>query len=66
MNGLVLMPTVAENRTSFFSDAEVVEPIVETVELPNHFIQANTVEVTLEHLANDCARWCTPWPSGSA
>ena len=54
MNGLVLMPTVAENRTSFFTDAEVVEPIVETVELPNHFIQANTVEVTFEHLANDC------------
>jgi len=54
MNGLVLMPTVAENRTSFFADAEVVEPIVEKVELPNHFIQANTVEVTLEHLANDC------------
>ena len=48
------MPTVAENRTSFFADAEVVEPIVEKVELPNHFIQANTVEVTLEHLANDC------------
>ena len=54
MNGLVLMPTVAENRTSFFADAEVVEPIVEKVELPNHFIQANTVEVTVEHLANDC------------
>ena len=54
MNGLVLMPTVAENRTSFFADAEVVEPIVEKVELPNHFIHANTVEVTLEHLANDC------------
>ena len=54
MNGLVLMPTVAENRTSFFADAEIVEPIVEKVELPNHFIQANTVEVTLEHLANDC------------
>lgn len=54
MNGLVLMPTVAENRTSFFADAEVVEPIVETVEVPNHFIEANTVEVTVEHLANDC------------
>lgn len=54
MSELVLMPTVAENRTSFFADAEVVEPIVEKVELPNHFIQANTVEVTLEHLANDC------------
>lgn len=54
MNGLVLMPTVAENRTSFFADAEVVEPIAEKVELPNHFIQANTVEVTVEHLANDC------------
>lgn len=36
MNGLVLMPTVAENRTSFFADAEVVEPIAETVEVPNH------------------------------
>jgi hypothetical protein len=54
MNGLVLMPTVAENRTSFFADAEIVEPIVETVEVPNHFIEANTVEVTVEHLANDC------------
>ena len=54
MNGLVLMPTVAENRTSFFADAEVVEPIAETVEVPNHFIEANTVEVTVEHLANDC------------
>jgi len=54
MNGLVLMPTVAENRTSFFADAEVVEPIAETVEVPNHFIEANTVEVTAEHLANDC------------
>jgi len=54
MSELVLMPTVAENRTSFFADAEVVEPIVEKVELPNHFIQANTVEVTVEHLANDC------------
>lgn len=54
MNGLVLMPTVAENRTSFFADAQIVEPIVETVEVPNHFIEANTVEVTVEHLANDC------------
>ena len=54
MNGLVLMPTVAENRTSFFADAEVVEPIVETFDVPNHFIEANTVEVTVEHLANDC------------
>ena len=54
MNGLVLMPTVAENRTSFFADAEVVEPIAETVEVPNHFIEANTVEVKVEHLANDC------------
>lgn len=53
MNDLVLVPTMA--RRFDFSDAEVIEPINETVaEVPNHFIEANTVEVTLEHLANDC------------
>ena len=53
MNDLVLVPTMA--RRFDFSDAEVIEPINETVaEVPNHFIEANTVEVTLEHLTNDC------------
>ena len=52
MNDLVLVPTMA--RRFDFSDAEVIEPINETVEVPNHFIEANTVEVSLEHLANDC------------
>jgi len=54
MNDLVLVPTMATSRRFDFSDAEVVEPINETVEVPNHFIEANTVEVTLEHLKNDC------------
>ena len=55
MNDLVLVPTTATSRRFDFSDAEVIEPINETVvEVPNHFIEANTVEVTLEHLANDC------------
>lgn len=53
MNDLVLVPAMA--RRFDFSDAEVIEPINETVvEVPNHFIEANTVEVTLEHLTNDC------------
>ena len=54
MNDLVLVPAMATSRRFDFSDAEVIEPINETVEVPNHFIEANTVEVTLEHLANDC------------
>ena len=54
MNDLVLVPTMATSRRFDFSDAEVIEPINETVEVPNHFIEANTVEVTLEHLTNDC------------
>lgn len=54
MNDLVLVPTMATSRRFDFSDAEVIEPINETVEVPNHFIEANTVAVSLEHLANDC------------
>ena len=52
MKDLVLVPPTA--RRFDFSDAEVIEPINETVRVSNHFIEANTVEVTLEHLANDC------------
>ncbi len=55
MNDLVLVPAMATSRRFDFSDAEVIEPINETVaEVPNHFIEANTVEVTFEHLTNDC------------
>lgn len=45
---LVSMPAVVDqnNRRYDFADAEVVEPVCETV-VPNHFIDANTVEVTL-------------------
>ena len=55
MNDLIIMPAVAQNSNKRFdfSDAEMVEPICETV-VPNHFIEANTVEVTLEHLTSDC------------
>lgn len=44
MNDLVLVPTMATSRRFDFSDAEVIEPINETVEVPNHFIEANKVE----------------------
>ena len=58
MNNLVLMPAVAQNGQRFdFADAEVIEPVEEVVnpvKLTKHFIEANTIEVTLEHLLEDC------------
>ena len=58
MNNLVLLPTMAQDRKRFdFSDAEVVEPVEEVtskVKLSKHFIEANTVQVTMEHLVEDC------------
>ena len=56
MNNFDLMPTVAGKRFDF-ADAEVIEPVeekVNTVKLTKHFIEANTVEVTLEHLLDEC------------
>ena len=58
MNNLVLLPTMAQDRKRFdFSDAEVIEPVEEVtskVKLSKHFIEANTVQVTMEHLVEDC------------
>ena len=56
MNDLVIMPAVSGQRFDF-ADAEVIEPLEEVtnrVKLTKHFIEANTVEVSLEHLLEDC------------
>ena len=52
----VLLPTVSIGKRFDFSDAEIIEPVneVNNVKRTNHFIEANTVEVTLDQLKNDC------------
>jgi hypothetical protein len=54
----ILLPTVQNGKRFDFSDAEIVEPVdemrVNNVKLTKHFIEANTVEVTLDQLKNDC------------
>ena len=56
MNEIILMPTMAKQRINlgeFAEEAVIVEDIVRT---PSHlhFIEANTQEVTINHLVNDC------------
>lgn len=54
----ILLPTVQNGKRFDLSDAEIVEPVsevqVNNVKLTKHFIEANTVEVTLDQLKNDC------------
>ena len=54
----ILLPTVQNGKRFDFSDAEIVEPVsevqVNNVKRTKHFIEANTVEVTLDQLKNDC------------
>ena len=55
MNNLVIMPT--EKRTLNLGEFAEDATIVEETATPNkslHFIEANTQEVTLQHLKNDC------------
>ena len=53
----VLLPTVLNGKRFDFSDAEIVEPLeevpVNVVKRTKHFIEANTVEVSLSQLRND-------------
>ena len=54
----ILFPTVQNGKRFDFSDAEIIEPVsevqVNAVKRTKHFIEANTVEVTLDQLKNDC------------
>lgn len=53
----ILVPTVLNGKRFDFSDAEIVEPMdevpVNVVKRTKHFIEANTVEVSLPQLRND-------------
>ena len=58
MRNLVIIPNEAQRRESlnmgeFAEEATIVEEATAPKKM-NHFIEANTEEVTLEHLTNDC------------
>ena len=57
MRNLIIMPAMAQNRErmNLGENAEEATVIMdEPVKPANHFIEANTQEVTLNHLKNDC------------
>lgn len=58
MENLVLLPTMAQKRSSDFKqyaeDATVISEETTKVQKVNHFIEANTVEIDLQHLKSDC------------
>lgn len=58
MRDLVIMPAMAQRRESlnmgeFAEEAIIVEEVTAPKRV-NHFIEANTQEVTLQHLQQDC------------
>ena len=56
MKEIIMMPTMAKrfNLGEFAEEAIIVEDVVTRTPNHLHFIEANTNEVTLQHLVNDC------------
>lgn len=58
MENLVLLPTMAQKRRGNFSqfaeDATIISEETTRVKKVNHFIEANTMEIDLQHLQSDC------------
>ena len=58
MGNLVIMPAMAQRKESLnmgkFAEEAVIVKEVTTPKRVNHFIEANTQEVTLQHLTKDC------------
>ena len=56
MNEIIMMPTMAKrfNLGEYAEEAIIVENVVTRTPNHLHFIEANTNEVTLQHLVNDC------------
>lgn len=58
MENLVLLPTMAQKRSSdlkqYAEDATVILEGTTKVQKVNHFIEANTMEIDLQHLKSDC------------
>ena len=56
MNEIIMMPTTLAKRINLGEYAEEATIVEEVTRTPKtlHFIEANTLEVDLNHLANDC------------
>lgn len=58
MENLVLLPTLAQKRRGnfgqFAEDATIISEETTKVKKVNHFIEANTMEIDLQHLQSDC------------
>ena len=58
MRNLVIMPSMAQRKESLnmgeFAEEAIIIEEVTTPKRVNHFIEANTQEVTLQHLTKDC------------
>ena len=58
MENLILLPAMAQKRSSNFNqyaeDATVISEETTKVKKVNHFIEANTMEIDLQHLKSDC------------
>ncbi len=58
MENLVLLPTLAQKRRGnfgqFAEDATIISEYTTRVKKVNHFIEANTMEIDLQHLQSDC------------
>ena len=58
MKNLVLLPTLAQKRRGnfgqFAEDATIISEDTTRVKKVNHFIEANTMEIDLQHLQSDC------------
>ena len=58
MENLVLLPTMAQKRRGnfgqFAEDATINSEETTRVKKVNHFIEANTMEIDLQHLQSDC------------
>ena len=58
MENLVLLPTMAQKRRGnfgqFAEDANIISEETTRVKKVNHFIEANTMEIDLQHLQSDC------------
>ena len=56
MNEIIMMPTTLAKRINLGEYAEEATIVEEVTRTPKtlHFIEANTLEVNLNHLANDC------------
>ena len=58
MENLILLPNMAQKRGSglnrYAEDATVITEGTTKVQKVNHFIEANTMEIDLQHLRSDC------------